>query len=1351
MLLVVAIFSQTISGQTVSVNTTGNTPTQLVDMLMAGSCSVRSNINISSPQSVGYFNGNSSSFPISEGIIIRSGNAANTQGPYTGQDLSSNVSTSSDPDLQEISNNSGQISTITDVAFLEFDFVPNGTQFSFNFLFASNEYGEWQCGFSDVFAFLLTDLTTGETINLAVVPGTTTPISVKDIRDNANNLSCNSVNEELFSTYNVNNPGASTINMRGHTVVMNASAIVNPTRLYKIRLVIGDYNDSDFDSAVFIESGSFNTYIDIGDDQTICGNQEVTLDTQITDTTNYSFEWRRDGTTISGENNPTLTTSVLGTYNVYVTTSNGCVLTDEAIISELQVSAPVDIYECENGVNTSFDLTANDATVLNIDPALYEIFYYSSLDNANNNIPIPTNQTTNFLSSGNQTIYIRVRNITTNDFCSPLLDFDLSVLQLSATDPNDLTFCEDSPIIDLPGNVGAEILNTLDPLSHSIRYFTSLDDANANTNEITNPSSFPNPTTDITIWARLFSTINENCFDIVDFTISISQLPLVDDLDPVLECSSYTLPALTNGMYFTESGGQGTQLNPGDVIDESIRVYIYNENSDSCNNESSFTISIIQDYDIELEYCEIFIVPSVSFGDFYTETGGPSGSGSLLAAGSEITTSQTVFFYSEFEGVFCTEKTFNIEVFPLPQVDELDNVITCTPYSLPNLTNGNYFSEPNGAGVALYPGYVVNNSRVIYIFSDDGRCTNETDFRVDIINTADFTDLTVCGNYTIPSTQVGGYFTESAGGGDPLPAGSLVSTSSRIYYFAEITEGINCTIDLPIEVTVHPIPLVDSPEDVIRCINDPYTLPPLTNGNYFTLPGGGGTPLFAGDIITESQIIYTFSDNGFCTNGRFFSVEIRPFPLIDNFTDIFVCDPYTLPELNNGLYFTESNGQGTQLNAGDIISTTQTIYIFNQDPDIDTCSSENVFTVNILGVTADELEDVGRCGSYTLPELSVGNYFTEPNGLGTQLNAGDLITSSQTVYIYAENGDRFFCFDNSSFDVTITNLPASRNFENQESCGSFTLETISDPTVVTSYYRQPNGVNLIDPADYTLTQPGIYTIHARTADIDNLGCYIDEVFSVTVYPLQELIIEDVIICIDPITGNTTQTATLESGLDASAYTVNWYLNGTLVGTGINYEALEVGTYTVETIKLTPDVGNDCNYTPTEVEVKASSPDAKITFLTDPFDPLTNVKVDFIDIGLGSYEYQLDNGPFQVSNIFLNIGYGQHIITVRDTSGLCGDITLPFTAISHPVFFTPNGDGINDTWNIPDLRNDTNAVIKIYDRFGRFIKQIKPSETGWDGFSNNGSASPSTSYWFEVEFTFEGSLKKHISYFALERK
>ena len=349
-----------------------------------------------------------------------------------------------------------------------------------------------------------------------------------------------------------------------------------------------------------------------------------------------------------------------------------------------------------------------------------------------------------------------------------------------------------------------------------------------------------------------------------------------------------------------------------------------------------------------------------------------------------------------------------------------------------------------------------------------------------------FTDLDACGEYTLPNVTFGGYFTEATGGGSSIAVGTIITTSQTLFYYApEITTLPNCTDNIAINITINPIPPVDELDDILRCENDLPTLQPLTNGQYFSASGGNGTQLFAGDVISSSQTIYIYNTNAFCDAETSFNVEIRAFPPVDNFTDIFSCDPYVLPVLSNGQYFTETGAQGAQLNAGDIIPVTQTLYIFNEYNDLAGCTNENVFTINILGITVDAPEDVIQCEQYELPILTMGNYYTEPSGQGLQLNAGDIITTTQTIYVYGENGDRFTCSDENSFTVSIFERPNLDVLENLESCESVTLPTLNLPNIEVQYYRRPNRVDLINPADYTITELGSRIIFVYAFPIGN--------------------------------------------------------------------------------------------------------------------------------------------------------------------------------------------------------------------------------------------------------------------------
>lgn len=123
-------------------------------------------------------------------------------------------------------------------------------------------------------------------------------------------------------------------------------------------------------------------------------------------------------------------------------------------------------------------------------------------------------------------------------------------------------------------------------------------------------------------------------------------------------------------------------------------------------------------------------------------------------------------------------------------------------------------------------------------------------------------------------------------------------------------------------------------------------------------------------------------------------------------------------------------------------------------------------------------------------------------------------------------------------------------------------------------------------------------------------------------------------------------------------------------------------------------------------------------------------------GYGAFVFKVDDGDWQIPQenrelIFEDIEPGFHWVYGKSVAG-CGEYALPITILGYPDFFTPNEDGINDTWNITGLENQSEAVIYIFDRYGKLLTQIKPNGEGWDG-TFHGKKMPSNDYWFKIEF------------------
>ena len=185
------------------------------------------------------------------GLLLTNGAAVNAVGPNNRSDATQ----TNFPDEYEDVNLQQLIlpdQTLHDLVIIEFDITVYADQLSFNYVFASEEYPEF-LDFNDVFGFYISGPGINGTQNLALIPGTNTPVSVSNINQ--------VINSQYFRS---NGTGAtpfdnSEIQYDGFTTVLRAQREVAPCETYHIKLAIADVNDGNLDSGVFLEEGSFSS------------------------------------------------------------------------------------------------------------------------------------------------------------------------------------------------------------------------------------------------------------------------------------------------------------------------------------------------------------------------------------------------------------------------------------------------------------------------------------------------------------------------------------------------------------------------------------------------------------------------------------------------------------------------------------------------------------------------------------------------------------------------------------------------------------------------------------------------------------------------------------------------------------------------------------------------------------------------------------------------------------------------------------------------------------------------------------------------------------------------------------
>ena len=252
--------------------------------------------------------------------------------------------------------------------------------------------------------------------------------------------------------------------------------------------------------------------------------------------------------------------------------------------------------------------------------------------------------------------------------------------------------------------------------------------------------------------------------------------------------------------------------------------------------------------------------------------------------------------------------------------------------------------------------------------------------------------------------------------------------------------------------------------------------------------------------------------------------------------------------------------------------------------------------------------------------------------------------------------------------------------------------------------------------------------------------------TITVDPLPKAKLQqNGFICVD-VTGAPLPSSTYElsTNLSATTYSFVWFnATGVISGeTGNSYIVTEPGNYSVQVT----NISTTCSSIATANVVASLPPSTAIASSTSYFED--NQVVTITVSPAGDYEYQIDNGAFQESNQFSNLSAGTHVIWIRDKYS-CGTISISIEIYDFPKFFTPNGDGYNDTWNIPVLADQSNSKIYIFDRYGKLIKEISPRGTGWDGTLNS-KQMPSSDYWFKVYYEEMGISKEFRAHFSLKR-
>lgn len=368
---------------------------------------------------------------------------------------------------------------------------------------------------------------------------------------------------------------------------------------------------------------------------------------------------------------------------------------------------------------------------------------------------------------------------------------------------------------------------------------------------------------------------------------------------------------------------------------------------------------------------------------------------------------------------------------------------------------------------------------------------------------------------------------------------------------------------------------------------------------------------------------------------------------------------------------------------------------------------------------------------------------TSPSNTSSLENPTHIFTSAGvfpvTLTIQTASSSKTYTRNVTILDTPIANQPQNLISCSQNAFSSFTLSD-NTPEILGSQSASSYSVSYFlsydDAFDNENSLPNSYTnisnpqtIYARIQPVSSDQCFDITNFNLVVNSNPSLLPDgQEFYCLNDFPNTITLSAgslNPSSGLDY------------LWSTGETTESIEINSSGIYTITVTDVYGCSSTRTITVTDSEIAAVNYTIE------GNIGNNSVIINAVGSGSYVYALDNqfGTYQTSNVFQNITPGQHIIYVKDENE-CGISFATFSIIGYPNFFTPNGDGTNDSWNITgsfQILKD----LKIFDRFGKLLYYHKPYSLGWDG-TYNGLEMPATDYWFSAKLIDGREFKGHFS-------
>ncbi|MDA9067943.1 T9SS type B sorting domain-containing protein, partial [Flavobacteriaceae bacterium] len=1044
---------------------------------------------------------------------------------------------------------------------------------------------------------------------------------------------------------------------------------------------------------------------------------------------------------------------IIGDYNnivqyqqtIYVRIEDTTISTDCFTYLELLIvvndvpqieTEPSALEVCDNDTDGFglFDLSLANQEILNgLDPLEFEISYYETLDNANAETnPIATPLAYTNVSAFTQDIYVRVENIATECYNTTALTLIVNELPV-LIQPDPLELCDDN-------NTGDEVeeFTLEDSLAQVLNGQTGISITFHETQEDADTADAPifSPYTNIvnaqTIYLRAENDIT-GCVNTITLDLRVNPLPSPVTVEPLEACdvdadgfTSFDLESVSEDIingeldifitYYETLTDAENALNPlaspyDNIVPNQQTLFVRAENSiTGCFSIVDLELISLPSPQLPIVIEDIIICDDDLNGFFQFDLT----QNTALILGTQVASEFNLSYHISQEDAdtgdnpIVNPETYNNLSNPqtiyvrLESIEnlcvstgEFDLIVSLPPDAIQPLP------------LEICDDIIADETTVFDLTVKDEEITGGNPWIVEYFET----EQDAMANTNVIADPEA--YTNTAVGTNALNPQTLfvrvTDPSTTCYSFVTLT----------IRVLPNPTPSID-PANIELCdydaSGDELEVFDITINEAYIINGEEGVsvtyhetqedaelgentivdPTVYTNITLGQQTIYVRVTNDItaCYTIVTFDLVVNPLP------DVSAADQYIACEIDTDGFF---------------------------DFDLDTVSASILGTQDPLNftVTYHETQEDADNGDNAL--VSPYTNLTNPQQLFVNItnNTTGCFIAVPSITIEVQEAAQ------ANSDLDRINYIICDNLADNDGFGTFDLSTQNeeildgqDPAnfTVTYYDNQIDaelGTNPLPNSYENTSNPQIIYARVDNDTTADAQCYATTDLTLIVNLLPEFFLEDVYLgCVNVNGSELLDPVVMDIGLDPALYSFEWFdPTGTLVSTSVTYTPLVGGTFTA----VATNLATGCEYTVTTLVDPSSPPEVSAVVTTEFFADLHIIEASAS--GEGIYDFSLDDGPWQTSGTFEDVTPGFHSVIARDING-CGTGSTQVLVIDYPHFFTPNGDGYNDTWRVEGIETRPLAKIYIYDRFGKLLKQLSPLGPGWDG-TFNGENLPAT--------------------------